>query len=147
MVAMGRARGAMSAKGAVAGLVVAAAVFVPGAALAACGQAIGILDMQVSLIAQAEPLAADPAAPLGSGDRLITLAKPELARRTSKAFDVFADGTAPSGKPPVVESDLAAARKALGDARQALERGDEAACQEAVSAGLLAAQGARAAFR
>ena len=120
-------------------------VAMTGASFASCAQSLAILEKQVDLIAAAAPLAADPDLSPGPADAKHTFDNPLLTERTSQAFDVF--------KPPATESretmewgfpaNLARARESLGRARDALNRGDEAACEQAVTVGLEAAQRAR----
>ena len=116
-----------------------------GAASAGCADSIGLLALQVGLIGDAAPLATDPNASPGPPDTLLTRENPALTERTSMAFDAFKS-------PPVTERDrpdwgfpanLARARESLDTARSAFDRGDAAACEEAVTVGFAAAARAR----
>lgn len=123
-------------------------VAAPGAALAGCAESIALLAKQVALIGDAAPLAADPNAPPGPPDTLVTLDNPALKSRTSTAFDVLGDRAAgEAGRADAFNARLSRARAGLAQAREALSERDLAACEDAVSMGLAAAMGARAAFR
>ena len=121
-------------------------VALSGAASASCAESIALLAQQVERIAEASALAADPNAPLGPGDTLVTIENPALKSRASQAFDVFKSPQVEAGDGPDwgFPANLARARELLDDARAAQQRGDDASCQQAVTDGLAAAHRARA---
>ena len=120
----------------------------PGAGVAGCAESAALLAKQVELIGEASALAADPNAPLGPGDTLITLENPALKSRTGTAFEGLAgDAQDGAGAADKFNLRLSRARVGLAQARDELNKGNLSGCEDAVSMGLAAAIGARAAFR
>lgn len=116
-----------------------------GAAFASCAESVGLLAKRVKLIGDASALAADPQAPLGPGDTLLTLENPDLQERARTAFDVFRrpPAQAREGAAGDFSENLARAREALEEARTALDAGDALGCERAVTEGFAAAHQAR----
>jgi len=123
-------------------------VATPGMAFAGCAESIALLAKQIALIGDAGPLAADPNASLGPADTLLTIDNPALKKRAATAYEGLA-GAAPPETPAVTKFKvrLSRARVGLAQARDALTKGNLTGCEDAVSMGLAAALGARAAFR
>lgn len=124
-------------------LVLAALAVAPGTAAASCAHALGMLRSQVALIEAAEPLAQDREAEPGPADHYVSDTKPELVERTRLAAGGLADDRSRPANTAAHAAAMAEARTAIDNAQTALNAGDEAGCQDAVTAGLDAVRQAR----
>lgn len=115
-------------------------------ALADCGQAVGILQQQLRLIEEAAPLLRDRDAPLQEGSSVSHTIDEALRERTRLSSRGLAGEVTKTADPAAHETAVTAAREAILQAREALNRGDEAQCQQAVSDGQDAVMRARAAL-
>lgn len=114
-----------------------------GAAHADCSHALGMLEQQLRLISEATPLMRDREAALQEGSRVPHTIDKELRDRTRMSAGGLAGDASRSPDPARHEAAMAEARAAIAQARDARDRGEQAACQQAVSDGLEAVRRAR----